>query len=63
VSPGGRAEFACGANEQINQRQMFHFDSSESGNNAAILRGSCRVRDARGLRPVHTHGAAQSNAN
>jgi hypothetical protein len=42
VSPTGRAEFACDANEQIKQRQMFHFDSSESRNNAAILRGGFR---------------------
>ena len=26
VGPASRAEFACGANEQINQIQMFHFD-------------------------------------
>jgi hypothetical protein len=30
---------------------MFHFDSSESRDNAALLRGSCQVRNALGYGP------------
>jgi hypothetical protein len=36
ISPASRAELARGANEQIKQRQIFHFDSSGSTNNPAI---------------------------